>query len=583
MGTFFDFSQLPSPTPTSSSRQHGASASSTIPSPTNTIVPLDPADDLQTPAKPSHEYERFKQQTGLPSNSVPGLTQQTNGGYQFSNSGTGLDEMSLMGPSSFLDAGWGSGLSMGADVNMELDLSMPGSDHAYFFPTGDASQDDFVDPSAISAQEETLANVRVWPGMHQQQAALAKAAQAQAQQQRQQQQVQQKQRASEQQQTRIQPSRRTGSHQPTDPQTEKTIARVVNQIRHNSTLSSQSDGMSPQGTLPHIARMKKEEEDMDEDERLLASEEGKKLSSKERRQLRNKVSARAFRSRRKEYIGQLEGEVAMKNNECNELRLQNRALMEENARSRAFIERLLRHQAFTPFLEELSRDESLDVKPAQVSSSVPTPTPAPNRKDLNPYPSQQFQGIPQAENPQIGMALIPETQLDLSMLNLNNNWAMPSMGFNFQQPQVYSVMELPEGPSAPIDVDLLSGKGDDSFMSQISTVDEVKPDYPVIESPIEREETVEATTTEVDDYDDNPDFALYVNSPAPVEASFSAPVEESERLFGDANPEKVFAHFELFVSDEAESQRLMERFEKMCALVEPVFQRIQAMTSHLDS
>jgi hypothetical protein len=51
--------------------------------------------------------------------------------------------------------------------------------------------------------------------------------------------------------------------------------------------------------LPHIARMKKEEEDMDEDERLLASEEGKKLSSKERRQLRNKVSARAFRSRRK--------------------------------------------------------------------------------------------------------------------------------------------------------------------------------------------------------------------------------------------------------------------------------------------
>jgi hypothetical protein len=45
--------------------------------------------------------------------------------------------------------------------------------------------------------------------------------------------------------------------------------------------------------------MRKEEEDMDEDERLLASEEGKKLSSKERRQLRNKVSARAFRSRRK--------------------------------------------------------------------------------------------------------------------------------------------------------------------------------------------------------------------------------------------------------------------------------------------
>ena len=43
----------------------------------------------------------------------------------------------------------------------------------------------------------------------------------------------------------------------------------------------------------------KDEKDMDADERLLASEEGKNLSSKERRQLRNKVSARAFRSRRK--------------------------------------------------------------------------------------------------------------------------------------------------------------------------------------------------------------------------------------------------------------------------------------------
>lgn len=38
---------------------------------------------------------------------------------------------------------------------------------------------------------------------------------------------------------------------------------------------------------------------MDEDEKLLNSEEGKKLPSKERRQLRNKVSARHFRSRRK--------------------------------------------------------------------------------------------------------------------------------------------------------------------------------------------------------------------------------------------------------------------------------------------
>lgn len=51
--------------------------------------------------------------------------------------------------------------------------------------------------------------------------------------------------------------------------------------------------------LPHIAKLKKDEDEMDEDEKLLNSEEGKKMTSKERRQLRNKVSARAFRSRRK--------------------------------------------------------------------------------------------------------------------------------------------------------------------------------------------------------------------------------------------------------------------------------------------
>ncbi len=55
----------------------------------------------------------------------------------------------------------------------------------------------------------------------------------------------------------------------------------------------------PNTPLMSLPRIKKDEDDMDEDERLLASDAGKKLTSKERRQLRNKVSARAFRSRRK--------------------------------------------------------------------------------------------------------------------------------------------------------------------------------------------------------------------------------------------------------------------------------------------
>jgi HD-GYP domain-containing protein (c-di-GMP phosphodiesterase class II) len=135
--------------------------------------------------------------------------------------------------------------------------------------------------------------------MHQQQAQ----AKMQAQQQRQQQlaQQQQKKLSAQQQQSRTNTRGRGSSTHITKTAEEETISRIMHKIRQdgqNSSLSSQSEG-SNQSLLPHIVRMKKDEEDMDEDERLLASEEGKKLTSKERRQLRNKVSARAFRSRRK--------------------------------------------------------------------------------------------------------------------------------------------------------------------------------------------------------------------------------------------------------------------------------------------
>jgi regulator of replication initiation timing len=575
MDSFLDFSQMPSPTPRVQS-----SPSSNTASPSSTVVPLDQSEDLQTPAKPSHEYERFKQQTGLPSNSVPGLSQQFSPNYHhpFPNSGTGLDEVSLM-----LDAGWNSGLDMGSNVNMELDLSMSdtGLPPAFFYPSGESSvHDDFVDPSAITSQDDTMANVRVWPGMHQQQAALAKA-QAQAQQQRQQQLAHQKQQQQQQlQPSRLQPARRNGSQQVTDPRTEETITRVVNRIRMESTLQSQ-DSMSPPSSHSHIQRSKKDEEDMDADERLLASEEGKKLSSKERRQLRNKVSARAFRSRRKEYIVQLEEQLNAKQKETDDLRFQNRALMEENRNFRNLTESLLRHKAFVPYLDDIAREQADEVKPAPPVSH--TPTPQLTRKDVNPYASQQYQDMSQNDNPQIGMALIPETPLDMSMLNLGNNWAMPSNHFNYQPTQIYAVTELPEGPAAPIDIDILSGKGGESFLCEKPLAEEVKPDYPVIERPVELEQATEVTEVDEEEGDDDDEFDLYRSSPARKSTAVAATLEHSEPIFGSADPEKVFAHFELFVSDDAASERLMEQFERMCARLEPCFQRIEAMTAFLDS
>ncbi|KAH8728059.1 hypothetical protein GQ44DRAFT_702580 [Phaeosphaeriaceae sp. PMI808] len=570
---FFDFSQLPSPTPPTLKRE--ASAGLSITSPTSTNID----DELQVPSKPSHEYERFKQQTGLPSGSILGLNASYNSGFGFSS--TGLDEMSMMGDASMMDgSSWNSGLPIDSTMNMD---GMNYQQNAYMF-SNDSMQDDFVDPSSI----EEAPQVRVWPGMHQQ-AALAKAqAQAAAQQQRQialqrsQQQQQQQQQQAAQQQARPQPaqaSRKTSSPL-SDARTEETIARVVAQIRASSQSAASSMGDGRHDLLPHIIRAKKDEEDMDEDERLLASEEGKKLSSKERRQLRNKVSARAFRSRRKEYIGQLEGEVAVKVNEANDLRTENHLLREENARSRAFIERLLRHQAFTPFLEELSREEGLQPKTPMVSmpsTSTPTvsaPTPAS-------FQSSQFSGMGQSENTQVGMTLIPETQFDFATLNINNgaNWGA-SNGFGFQQPRVFAVHELPEGPINPLDTEAMSGKGYSAIFNaeEDSPAEEVKIDYPVIERPVQTEQPMFTAAIEDEDVDEDD---LYSSSPAPsAVATPVAPLKNFEIQF--TNPEKAVSHFTLVIADEAQETLLAERLEMRIAAMEPVLQRLSNLTSMLD-
>ena len=68
----------------------------------------------------------------------------------------------------------------------------------------------------------------------------------------------------------------------------------------------------------------------------------------------------------------------------------------------------------------------------------------------------QMQMPPKQEVQHIGMAMIPETPVDLSMLNLDNDKSSgfsssQGMGFNYQHPTVYSVRDLPQGPS-PLDL-----------------------------------------------------------------------------------------------------------------------------------
>lgn len=248
--------------------------------------------------------------------------------------------------------------------------------------------------------------------------------------------------------------------------------------------------------------------------------------------------------------------------------------MEENRRQQAFIERLLRHQAFNPFLEDLvkeQQDMSASAPLASVPSSsvpvAPAPAPAP----------AQFQ-FSQPENTHVGMTMIPETQLDFSMLNINNNanWNMGN-GFNGYQPQgprVFAVTELPEGPANPLDISVLSGKGYSTIFAvedEASTEEELKAEYPVIERPIQSEQPIMAPIEE-DDADD--EYDLYRSSPA----TSATPPASFELTLATGKASR----FELVVSDDASDAILAERLEKKMAAMEPAFQRIAAMTWMLE-
>lgn len=519
---------------------------------------------------PSHNYDLYRQQTGIPQGAVAStlaVNQQMNQ-YNFSDS-----YLTGFGNDDFVDFGTAPGRNGSFNQSdMEMEFDSPKAEPAFFYPE---ASPEFVNPSAISGQSTLsvpavlptqTSNVgRLWPGMHQQQAALAK---AQAQQKQQQQIIQQQQRQtsmSGQQRQQTQTQRPRASHQPTDPIVEEKISQLLNSMRQSS-VATEDEGHTPNGgQMSHVQRMRKEEEDMDEDERLLASEEGKKLSSKERRQLRNKVSARAFRSRRKEYISQLEGEIAAKVNENTDLRSQNRALLDENTRLSDLTRMLLSSPSFSGFLDTLATNPAA----AQTAQAVQQPQqqveqqqqPQRQRKDVNPYAAQQ-------QMQHIGMTMIPEQAMDFSMLDLNNDNT-----FSYQ-PQVFSVLSMPE---TVIDSEVLSGKA--SFSSLTS--DDEKVELPTVERmPVSETTKVELPVIDDEEFDADPSYALFASSPAPA---VTKPAElDIDSLIRNISLKP--SNYELIVVSEvseAVSDAAMKRVERLAADMDACVERLMGLTMHL--
>ncbi|PGH26461.1 hypothetical protein AJ80_01774 [Polytolypa hystricis UAMH7299] len=589
------------------SSNHSAASTppGTTPSSSNAFGSSSQSSQLMFSA-PSHEYDSYKQQTGLP----PGGLANTLAMNQWNDpTGLGLGHSTSFVPDAFRPKSQSNATFDFASTplpnftlnNADMDVDLDGGMQPFpLYPLPQATpKAQFIDPNALGGEEMSPSAQpnqmrRVYPGMHQQQAAMAKAAQQQRQQEilrRQQQQIQQFQQQQQQQQQQQLPQQpqennnqvRPGAKPPTkpkDPAVEERISRILQQMRQNS-VSASEDGSGSQKPLPQMTKPRKDDDDMDEDERLLASEEGKKLSSKERRQLRNKVSARAFRSRRKEYIGQLETEVASKTNEANELRVQNRALLEENTRLTELTRMLLSSPNFASFLNDFSVSSATLPPKTEQPSQIQANTQPTALKDPN--PSHMPQDV-QMQNQQVGMAMIPEPAHPLANMDVNAPGWNSGIDVNFNMP-VFAVLDVPEGPS--IDSAVLSGKASNSV--GLLSPDEPKDQVPTIERPpVDEPEAPSENANpcldmEIDESD--PSFALYFDHPP----STSEPAED---LFGGLEPEKVFARIDLVVgeSSESESQEdtssvsasTMLRFERLCASLEGAYHRVGLVTSHLE-
>ncbi|RYO82757.1 hypothetical protein DL764_009561 [Monosporascus ibericus] len=274
-----------------------------------------------------------KAEDGLPSCSFPNLQDSS---YSFSSNEENM-------------VSWGNGIIYAESGDVDTEVSMFTS--AFLDQPTSPSMSDFVSPGALSSQEDPQGIFNFWPATHKQQSGLALSTPAQAHQ-------QPEQEITEKQHLRPQHNYASSSLMQSTPcpasnsYGEETVAGIVNRIHKNSQFACQDDIPPEPLILPRDVKRQRTKNNMDEAKRFLASKAGKELST--------------------EYVARLENDVAHKTNENNDLRIQNRALMEENARLMVLIETLLPHPALTPFLEDISRDEVTNNPALSTSSAAPT-------------------------------------------------------------------------------------------------------------------------------------------------------------------------------------------------------------------
>ncbi|KAB5583570.1 hypothetical protein GE09DRAFT_305083 [Coniochaeta sp. 2T2.1] len=541
----------------------------------------------QNMSGPSFPYGSYQQHTGLVAGSIANthaINQSLSYNGYLSNADSGLD------------FNFNSPMAQTSPFDSPLTDTMDATNASPVRQT--------VDPSRLQSEsnQSSNTNMRVYNGFHTNQAAAAAAEAARSKikveaQQMQQQQIIQQQQQQRQAAQSAKPQK-PRVQMPADPLLDQKITQVLNQFRQQD--SSNMDLHSPGSPDDGNRSQSKDLDDMDEDERLLNSEEGKKLTPKERRQLRNKVSARHFRKRRKEMIVDLEAVNQNLTRENDQLKLEKEKLISDNQNLRKFVEHMIKTPYFANYLEASVLNLGSQQTPIAASPQV--------AQSRGRQQSQQFSGLPMIaeQNQTLQLAdvltddaLFPDESMNdfsMPMLSTQNSNEFDMFSSN-ENTQIFAVLDTPM-PS--IDISTLSGKTS-NFVGQQEEFDshDEKVEIPPIEKcpthvsvarPVVVEK-VETTSAVDEDFDNDPAFALYHQTSEPAESvSADKPVAELDidglshvDLFGGIELEKVFERYELVDASEEEvgAALAMERVQRISSAVESVMARLELLTIDL--
>ena len=135
---------------------------------------------------------------------------------------------------------------------------------------------------------------------------------------------------------------------------------------------------------------------------------------------------------------------------------------------------LLSSPAFTGFLQELNHSGV----PESSRQPARQERPQSSRKDVNPHEAARQL---HSQQPQIGMALVPEPNIDLSLFDTPSWNAVPSSDFH-----VFAVTELPQGPA--VNLERCSGKSEKPALLSSETTKMV-PSLPEVPQQVKASES----------------------------------------------------------------------------------------------